>query len=126
VTTHRARRIADLIRHALADLVRREVRDPRVGMATVTEVRVSHDLRHARVYVSSLGGPGARTAAVEGLNHAAPFLRRALGRAVDLKYLPELLFVEDATLEHGERVERLLREIHDEHHPEPADGDDDE
>lgn len=95
-------------------------------MATVTEVRVSHDLRHARVFVSSLGEPGARAAAVEALNHAAPFLRRALGRAVTLKYLPELVFVEDSTLEHGERVERLLREIHDGERPAPADGDHDD
>lgn len=126
MTTYRARRIADLIRHALADIVRREIRDPRVGMVTVTEVRVSHDLKHARVFVSSLGAPGARTVAVEGLNHAAPFLRRALGRAVTLRSVPELVFVEDATLEHGERVERLLREIHDGEHPAPADGDHDD
>lgn len=124
MTTYRARKIADLIRHTLADVVRREIRDPRVGMVTVTEVRVSPDLKHARVFVSSLGAPGARTVAVEGLNHAAPFLRRALGRSVALRYVPELTFVEDTTLEQGERVERLLRDIHEAERDADADHDD--
>ena len=124
MTTHRTRRVADLIRHALAELISRDLRDPRVGLITVTEVRISPDLKHARVFVSSLGTPGARAAAVGALNHAAPFLRRGLGGAVTLKRLPELTFVEDATLEQGERVERLLRKIHEAEHDPDADHDD--
>ena len=124
MTSHRTRRVADLIRHALAELVSRELRDPRVGLITVTEVRISPDLKHARVYVSSLGTPGARAATVGALNHAAPFLRRVLGGAVRLKHIPELTFVEDPTLEQGERVERLLREIHDAEPGADADHDD--
>ena len=94
------------------------------AFTTTLEVRVSPDLKHARVFVSSLGAPGARTVAVEGLNHAAPFLRRALGRSVALRYVPELTFVEDTTLEQGERVERLLRDIHEAERDADADHDD--
>jgi ribosome-binding factor A len=114
VTTHRARRVADLVREVLADLVRREVRDPRVGMVTITAVRVSPDLKHARVFVSSLGDPEVREASVDALNHAAPFLRRSLGKTVRLKYVPALDFVADTALDTGLRVERILDEIRDE------------
>jgi len=114
MTTHRAQRVADLIREVLADLVRRDVRDPRVGIVTIAAVRVSPDLKNARVFVSSLGEPEAREASVEALNHAAPFLRRSLGKTVRLKYVPALLFVADTALDTGLRVERLLDEIRSE------------
>ena len=114
MTTHRARRVADLIREVLADLVRRDLRDPRVGIVTITAVRVTPDLKHARVFVSSLGEPGAREASVDALNHASSFLRRSLGKTVRLKYVPDLVFVADAALDTGLRVERLLEELRDE------------
>jgi ribosome-binding factor A len=113
--------VADLVREVLADLVRREVRDPRVGVVTVTAVRVSPDLKHARVFVSSLGDPDAREASVAALNHAASFLRRSLGKAVRLKYVPDLVFVADTALDTGLRVERLLDEIRDERGPSEGD-----
>jgi ribosome-binding factor A len=120
--------VQDLVREVLADLVRREVRDPRVGVVTVTAVRLSPDLRHARVFISSLGEPETRDASVAALNHAASYLRRALGRAVRLKYVPDLQFFADTTLDTGERVDRLLDRIRDERaasgRDEPEHGDD--
>lgn len=121
MTTHRAQRVADLIREVLADVVRREVRDPRVGIVTIAAVRVSSDLKNARVFVSSLGEPEAREASVEALNHAAPFLRRSLGKTVRLKYVPALHFVADTALDTGLRVERLLDEIRNERGPSGGD-----
>jgi len=119
MTTHRSRRVADLVREVVSDAILHQLRDPRIGVVTVTEVRVSSDLKYARVYVSRLGDADAREASVEALNHAAPFLRRAVGRKIRLKYLPQLTFVADTTLDQSERLEGLLQEIRDERPAEP-------
>ena len=113
MSTHRRERVADLLQHILAGAVRDKIRDPRVGFVTITEVRVSPDLRHARVFVSELGESEHRAVAVEALNHAAPFLRGEVARHARLKYVPKLEFVEDVALETGMRVERILDEIID-------------
>ena len=110
MTTHRAERVADVVRDILARVVREQVRDPRVGFVTITEVRVSADLRHARVFVSSLNDE-ERDHAVDALNHAAGFLRRELAREARLRRVPELRFQPDAAMEQGRRVEDLVREI---------------
>lgn len=109
--TRRPERVADLVREILAKLIREQVRDPRVGFVTVTGVKVSPDLKHARVYVSKLGDADERAAAVEALNHAAPFLRRNLGGLARLKYTPQLVFEEDTSIERGFRIESLIRDI---------------
>ena len=110
--SHRGERVAEEIRGVLAELVR-EVRDPRVGFVTLTGVTLSPDLKQARVYVSRLGSETDRAAAVEALNHAATFLRRALADRAKLRHTPMLRFVSDATLERGSRVEELIQEIHE-------------
>lgn len=94
------------------DALRDEVRDRRVGFVTLTEVALSPDLKQARVFVSRLGSEAERDAAVEALNHAAPFLRRTLARRARLRYTPALRFVSDATLERGSRVEEIIQKIH--------------
>ena len=114
MTTHRPERVADLIREILAELIREELRDPRVGFLTLTEVRVSADLKHARIFVSELGEREELAACVDALNRASSFLRKGLGRRARLKYVPQLVFAEDRSIEHGSRVESLLHEIHDE------------
>lgn len=111
MTTHRPERIADVIRDHLARLLREELRDPRVGFVTITDVRVSPDLRHARVYVSQLGAAADRIASVAALNRAVPFLRRELARVAILRRTPELVFHEDSTLESGFRVDQILDEL---------------
>jgi len=90
----------------------REVRDPRVGFVTLTDVELSPDLKQARIFVSRLGSAADRDAAVEALNHAAAFLRHALATRADLKYTPALRFVPDPTIERGSRVEAIIQEIH--------------
>ena len=111
MTTHRAAKMGDLVREILARLLREEIRDPRVGFVTLTDVRMSPDLKHAHVFFSVLGGSAPRAAAGKALAHAAPFLRRALAREAGLRYTPELHFEEDASVETGSRVDELLREI---------------
>jgi ribosome-binding factor A len=90
------------------------LKDPRIGFTTVTAVRVSPDLRHARVLVSVLGDEDAQAQTMKGLRSAAPHLRTELGRRMRMKYLPELTFELDHGIEVAERVETLLRRIHEE------------
>lgn len=112
MTSHRLDRVNDVVLEVLARAVREEVRDPRVrGLVTLTGVKVSQDLKHARVFVSTLGAEEEREAAVEALNHAAPFLRRIVASRARLRHTPELRFVGDATLETGARVERILADL---------------
>jgi len=110
MTHHRPERIADLIRAELARLLREEVRDPRVGFVTVTDVRMSPDLRHARVFVSILEDDPAETFAA--LERALPFLRRSLARSSGLRFTPQLQLLIDESIRTGSRIERILDEIH--------------
>jgi ribosome-binding factor A len=109
--SHRSERVAEQIRGVLAELIR-EIRDPRVGFVTLTGVELSPDLKQARVFVSRLGSESDRAEAVDGLNHAASFLRRSLADRARLRYTPGLRFVSDATLERGSRVEEIIQKIH--------------
>jgi ribosome-binding factor A len=122
----RSRRVAQQIQRALSELLRREVRDPRLGMVTLTEVRVSNDLSHARVYYSVLGAE--REQAQEVLDAAADLLRGPLGRALRLRHSPELSFVPDELIEGGARMSALIKQAvrGDEarHVDDPADGSD--
>lgn len=103
----RAQRVAEQIQRELAVLIQQEVKDPRVGMVTVSAVKVSSDLAHARVYVTVLEG-GTAEETVRVLNRAAPFLRHELGRRVVLRILPQLQFVHDEALEAGSRLVALI------------------
>lgn len=109
-------RVGEEIRHALAAVFERETfRDPDLAgvSLTVTEVRPSPDLRHARVYVVPLGG-GDTTAIMAGLKRVKPFLRRRIAEMIQMKFLPELIFAPDTTFDEAERIARLL------HRPEVA------
>ena len=103
----RAERVGVLIREEISCLILRSVKDPRIGFVTVTRVRVSDDLRHARIYISSARGGQA----LIGLKRAAGFLRGELGRRLCLRYAPELLFLGDDSLEEELHVAELLRQI---------------
>ncbi len=111
--SQRQLRVGEELRHAMAWMLERgNIRDPGLaGVAvTVTEVRVSPDLRNATAFVMPLGG-GANTAdVVEALNRAAPFVRRQIGKAVKLKYLPSLNFVADRSFDEAGRIDDLLKD----------------
>jgi ribosome-binding factor A len=105
----REQRIGQEIQRLLPDLIRNEVRDPRVtGLITVTTVEVSHDLAHARVFVTILGEDAAAAATLEALNHCSPFLRSTLSKRMRLRSVPALKFVYDASVERGARLTRLI------------------
>ena len=105
---YRRERIGDQIKVELAELVRDEVRDPRIGFVTFTEVRMSPDLKYARVYVSILGEPEERDETLAALVRAGGFLRRHIGSRLQLRFVPELRFVLDDTLDRSERIDELL------------------
>ena len=103
----RAKRIAQQIQQTLSELIRRELRDPRLGMVTLTEVRVSKDLSYAKVFFSVLGAQPQQ--AQEILEAAGPILRGPLGRALGIRHSPELRFVHDELIENGARLSELIQ-----------------
>ena len=105
------KRAADLIQLHLTDLLQTQVNDPRVEMVTITGVEVTPDTRRADVYFTVLGGPEARDEALAGLESAAGFLRRELGRRIRLRNTPEIVFHWDESFERGERISALLDQL---------------
>jgi ribosome-binding factor A len=108
----RADRVADLIKMEISDLLLKQVRDPRIGFVTITGVKITDDLRTARVFFVELGKDQCSEEVQAGLGKAAGFLRRELGRRLQLRCVPELLFAYDPSFAYGNRIERLISEIH--------------
>jgi ribosome-binding factor A len=118
-TGARIDRVQRLARQILGELIQ-DLKDPRIGFATVTAVRISADLRHGRVFVSVFGSPEEQEATMAGLESATPFLRGELGRQMRIKYMPELTFQLDTGAEDAERLESLLHQVKEQHEP-PSD-----
>lgn len=109
--SHRVERVAAQLRQEISEIIVRDLKDPRVGMATITEVKLSPDLRNATVKVSVLGENDGRQAAIDGLEHAKGFIRRELGlRLTNLRFAPDLRFQLDESVAYSVRVSQLLRE----------------
>lgn len=104
----RLRRIADQIHRELSELLRSQLRDPRVGLITITGVEVSPDLAHAKVFFTMLGDADSLAETQDGLKHAAGFLRSQLGGRLKLRITPELRFHHDPSVEYGVRLSRLI------------------
>jgi ribosome-binding factor A len=105
----RVARLNEQLKRELTALIQFEVRDPRIGMTTITDVEVSPDLYHAKVYFTLLGDEEERLRAAEGLRAASGFLRTEIGRRMHIRRAPELHFTFDNTLDHAMHIERLLR-----------------
>jgi ribosome-binding factor A len=108
-TYKRAERVSDQMKQEIADILMRKIKDPRVGFVTVTEVEVADDLRNAKVFVSVYGSEKAAT--LKGLESASPYIRSELGRRMRMKFIPELLFRYDDSVERGAHINELLHEI---------------
>lgn len=107
--TRRTERINDLLREEISELLRRELKDPRIGgLVTITEVDVSPDLRRAKVFVSVMGSDEEKSSTLEALEAAAHFLQRELRRRLTIRRMPELAFIADDSLERGARILSLL------------------
>jgi ribosome-binding factor A len=104
----RMRRVDEAVRAVLSDAIAKQLQDPRVGFVTVTGVKTSPDLRHARVYVSVLGDEEVRAASLDGLRSAHGFLQARLAAELTLKHTPTLTFEYDQSVDRGMRISRLL------------------
>lgn len=107
----RARRIGDQMQRDLSVLVRDEIKDPRLGMVTISAVEVTRDLACAKVYVTVLGDEQERKASLAVLNRAAGFLRRLLAQRMVLRTVPQLRFIYDESIERGERLSKLIDSV---------------
>jgi ribosome-binding factor A len=107
------RRVDEAVRAVLSDAIATDLQDPRVGFITVTAVKTSVDLRHARVYVSVLGDERERQASLEGLRSAHGFLQSRLASELALKHTPTLTFEHDDSIDRGMRITQLLQEGED-------------
>ena len=109
----RSERVGDLVHHEISNILLREISDPRVEMITITGTKVSDDLRHANVYYSVIGDEKRWEEVKEGLSSSKGYIKRELGRRLKMKYIPDVHFHEDRTLEKGERIDSLLSGVRD-------------
>ena len=115
MASHRPDRVGDQIRQELSELLSRgTVHDPGIGFITLTRVKVSPDLQLARVYYTTLGDPKERRETEKALERATPFFRRQVGSRLQLRRVPELQFHFDESVAHQDRVEQILRDLHEE------------
>ena len=109
---HRIERVNTLIRKEISELIQRQLRDPRLdSFIAVTEVSTSSDLKHAKIFISSMSGKQDEQKILGVLNSAAGFLRTELARKVRLRRIPELSFTWDDSIEHGDHILRLIDEV---------------
>jgi ribosome-binding factor A len=111
---HRQEKLGELIAAELSELLRTRVKDPRVGFASITHVEVSGDLRHAKVFVSVMGSPEEREATMQGLKNATGFLRHELATRLVIRFMPEILFKLDKSIEEGSRILELIHRVEQE------------
>jgi ribosome-binding factor A len=109
--TRRQVQIADEIQQIVSYLLQREIKDPRVGFVTVTQVDVTQDIKYARIYVSVMGSPEEQKATMDALSSARGFVRRELASRMEIRQVPEVQFKLDRGLEYSDRINRLLNEI---------------
>jgi ribosome-binding factor A len=127
-TDRRVARVAELIKREISQLLFSGIKDERVGMGmvSVTDVDVSGDLQHAKVFVSVYGTDEARSAAMAGLKSATGYVRSELGQRLRLRRTPEIVFLEDRSIERGTRVLSLINQLNQERKPEDLDPEDSE
>ncbi len=111
MSTHRAERIAEQIQHLVSQLLERRIKDPRLSLISITQVKLSPTMREATIFVSALDGAAIRDEVMAGLDHARGYLRREVGRHLQLRSAPELYFKWDESLESGDQVLRLLDDL---------------
>lgn len=108
----RSRRVAELLREEISQIITKELKDPLVGITTVTGIKLTDDLKSAKIYVSILGNGTARENGLRGLNRAKKFIRAELGHRTDLKYVPAIKFVYDGSLDYAQNIESIINKIH--------------
>jgi ribosome-binding factor A len=105
----RSDRVSGLIQQVLSEILKRDIGDPRLKMATVTEVEVSRDLKLAKIYFTTPGDKQKKDAAIKGFNSAHGFIKRILAQEMNLKYMPDIKFFYDDSLEYGTHIDELIK-----------------
>ena len=113
----RADRVSGLIQEVLSELLNKKIRDPRLAMATITSVKMSSDLKLARIYFTIYGDNQKSEAAAQGFESARGFIKRSLARRLSLRYTPDLKFYYDDSFEYGSHIDQLLEKITTENGP---------
>lgn len=126
--TRRTEKLQEFIKEQVSEIIQQHVRDPRIGFVSITDVEVSADIRHAKIFVSVLGDEDAKSGTMTGLDSALKFIRGELGRRLEMRYTPEIMFKLDTSIERGSRIVSLIRDVsqgasHDDDSA-PADRDD--
>jgi len=111
--SRRPQRLALQIQHEVSLMLSRDMKDRRVGFVTVTGVQLSPDLRHARIFISMMGSETEKEESLNTLNHATGWIRHELGQRIRTKFLPEIVFLTDTSQDYGERIDRLIDQIHE-------------
>jgi ribosome-binding factor A len=111
--SRRPQRLALQIQHEVSLMISRDMKDRRIGLVTVTGVTLSPDLRHAKIFMSCMGSENQKEESLSALNHAAGWIRHELGQRIRMKFLPEITFLKDTSQDYGERIDRLIDEIHE-------------
>lgn len=114
MSSRRAKRVGELMKQEISDLIQRGIKDPHLGFVTVIEVELTNDLRYARVFVSVYGEDKDDSPTLKSLRKASGFIRSQLARRIRLRHFPEIEFLWDSSIEQGARISKLLEEITDE------------
>jgi ribosome-binding factor A len=116
----RSDRVSGLIKQALSEILQKRINDPRLGLVTISVVKLSRDLKNARIYYTAPAGEKNKEAAAAGFKDAAGFIKRALGRKVHLRYMPELKFFPDESFDYGSSIDKLLASIKTKNEPDTS------
>jgi len=108
----RTERVAEEIRHRIADVLKKELAGPSLGLVTVTRVRISPDLKYAKIYLSFIGNKEPAESCIEKVNFRKKQIRMGLSRKLTLRFMPELSFYYDDTIEYASRIDELIKQIH--------------
>ncbi len=109
--TRRTEKLQEFIKEQVSEIIQQQVRDPRIGFVSITDVEVSADMRHAKIFVSVLGDEDAKSGTMAGLDSALKFIRGELGRRLEMRYTPEIMFKLDTSIERGSRIVSLIRDV---------------
>lgn len=112
--SHRSGRLSEAIKKEVSSIIQQELKDPRIGFASITSVNVTGDLRYATIYISVLGDENQTKDTITALKRAQGYIRTEIGRRIKLRYTPEILFELDDSISHGAKVMKLLREVNKE------------
>ncbi len=111
MSTPRIARLRELFKEETSVILQRQMKDPRIGFVSVTDVELSADLRHAKIFVSIFGDAEAKARTMQGLASAQGFIRTELARRIRLRHIPQVAFKMDQSIERGARVDELLRKV---------------